>query len=121
MSSSSPRPVVHTFFMLVRTTPRWLALPPGERFAFVGAKVAPLLAAHPAVSMRYYDAEAFSARVTDVIVWQTAELREYQTIVEKLRETEFWGTYFDVVELVPAVENAYATHYQVAPLGAGGA
>ncbi|MGL5928858.1 MAG: darcynin family protein [Dermatophilaceae bacterium] len=33
--------------------------------------------------------------------------------------SKFWSTYFEVVEILPAIENAYATHYEEAPYGAG--
>jgi Darcynin, domain of unknown function len=110
-------PVTYSFFMLVRTTDAWLALPPPQRFAFLRAQVEPRLRAHPAVTLRFFDAEAFSARVTDVLLWQTTSLGAYGALIEGLRETAFWGVYFQVVEIVPAVENAYATHYGEAPLG----
>jgi hypothetical protein len=108
----------HTIFMLVKTTPAWLALAPGDRFAFLGAVIVPVLAAHPTVSMRFFDAEFYSARVSDVIVWETADLPAYRRLIEALRETAFWGTYFEVGEIIPAVENAYAAHYDVTPVGA---
>jgi Darcynin, domain of unknown function len=110
------KPITHSIFMHVKTTPEWLRLTPPERFAFADAHVRPLLAAHPAVSMRFYDAEAFSATSTDVLVWETDDLMAYQSIVEGLRETLFWGTYFDIVDIVPAIENAFAVHYDVEPL-----
>jgi hypothetical protein len=48
-----------------------------------------------------------------VIVWETADLGAYRSVVEGLRETAFWGEYFDVAHIVPAVENAYANHDRV--------
>jgi Darcynin, domain of unknown function len=111
-------PLTHTFFMMVKTTIAWLALSPKQRFGFMGAKIEPILKRHPAVRMRFFDSEAFSSRITDVIMWETAELAQYQAVIEELREIEFWGVYFDVVEIVPAIENAYAAHYDVPPLGA---
>jgi len=110
-------PITHTFFMMVKTTNTWLAKPPKERFAYLGSAIEPILKQHPAVKMRFFDAEAFSSRVTDVIVWETQAIGEYQAIVEKLREIEFWGTYFEIVEIIPAIENAYAAHYDTKPLG----
>ena len=114
-SADSSPAVNHAFFMLVRTTVAWLKLTPKERFAFVGAVIRPLLAKHPTVSMRFFDAEAFNAQVTDIIMWETADVMAYQAIVEDLRETMFWGTYFEVVTIVPSVENGYAIHYGVDP------
>ncbi len=107
------KPVNYAFFMHVRTTRDWLKLAPRDRFAFVGEVIRPLLAKHPKVSMRFFDAEAFSAEVTDVILWETAEVMAYQAIVEDLRETMFWGGYFEVVGIVASVENGYAIHYGV--------
>jgi chlorite dismutase len=104
----------HVFFMHVRTTPTWLALPPRDRFAFLDDVIRPLLARHPKVSMRFFDSEGFSADVSDVLMWESPEVMAYQAVVEELRETKFWGTYFDVVQIVASVENAYAIHYGVA-------
>jgi hypothetical protein len=102
--------------MLVRTTPTWLALTPTDRFAFHGDAIAPILGRHPDVSMRFFDSEAFHAGYSDVVMWETASLLSYQAIVEELRETSFWGTYFEVVDIVASIENAYALHYEVEPL-----
>lgn len=110
-------PTTHSIFMLVRTTPEWLALPPKERFAFLDTTIRPILRAHPAVRMRFFDAEAFSARVSDVVMWETEDLGAYDSVVEALRETPFWGRYFEITEILPAIENAYARHYGVAPVG----
>jgi chlorite dismutase len=112
----SPPTVNHVFFMLVRTTPTWLSLTPDERFAFLGEGVAPILDRHPDVSMRFFDSEAFNADYTDVVMWETRSIMSYQAIVEELRETPFWGTYFEVVDIVAAIENAYAMQYDVDPL-----
>jgi hypothetical protein len=38
-------------------------------------------------------------------------------IIEKLRETPFWDTYFEVVQIIPSVENAYADAYNQKPVG----
>ena len=106
----------HAFVMLVRTTPTWLRMPPPERFAYVDETLRPLVARHPDVHLRYFDAEAFSSRYTDMLFWETADVLAYHAVVEALRETLFWDTYFEIVEIVPMIEDAYATHYGVDPL-----
>lgn len=121
MSSTieTPAPQAATEFaylMLVRTTTEWLRLAPPERFAFLDGTIRPLLARNPGVHLRFFDAEAFSARCSDVLLWETADVLAYQAVVDELRETLFWDTYFEVAEIVPMIENAFARHYGVAPL-----
>jgi hypothetical protein len=117
-AAAEPREAVaFTIFMQVKTTAAWLALSPAERFEFLGNTIEPILKKHPSVSMRFFDTEFYTAEVTDVIVWETKSLAEYQAIVEALRETPFWGKYFDVVSILPGVENAYADAYDQAPVG----
>jgi hypothetical protein len=108
----------YTIFMLVKTMPAWLALNPAERFAFLGETITPILRRHPAVRMRFFDVEAYSARSSDVVMWQTETLAQYESVVENLRETRFWDDYFAVLDILPGRENAYADHYQVAPIQA---
>jgi hypothetical protein len=105
-----------TIFMLVRTTPEWLALSPEKRFGFLGEAILPILGRHQGVALRFFDAEAYSARVSDVAVWTTRDLPAFQSIVEELRETKFWGAYFEIVEILLSVENGYAAHYREAPV-----
>jgi Darcynin, domain of unknown function len=115
MENSEKKPLTFTIFMLVKTTNTWLKLNPQERFAFLDKTIQPILKAHPSVKMRFYDSEAFSGKASDIIVWETADLRSYQHLVEQLRESVFWGTYFDVLDIIPSIENAYAEMYGVKP------
>jgi hypothetical protein len=114
--TTTSKELKHVFFMLVKTTIAWLQLSSKERFAFLDAAIAPILKKNPTVKMRFFDSEAFSGHYTDVVMWETAAVQDYQFLVEELRETLFWGTYFEIVEIIPAIENAYALFYQVEPL-----
>ena len=107
----------YSMFMLVKTTNAWISLTPKERFAFFDSDIEPILEAYPTVKMRFFDTEGFNSRVTDVIIWSTKNLEQYQLVIEKLRESKFWGTYFEIVEILPGIENAYAQSYGVAPYG----
>ncbi|MGL5819692.1 MAG: darcynin family protein [Phycicoccus sp.] len=109
-------PANHVAFMLVRTTTTWLGLRPDERFTFLGETITPLLARHPTVRMRFFDSEAFTGEFSDVVMWETTDLLAYQALVEDLRETAFWGHYFEIRQIIPSIENAYARHYDVDPL-----
>ena len=115
-TEAAPRPF--TVFMHVKTTDAFLALPPAKRLEWVSEAMVPVLKEHPQVRMRFYDAEFYSADTTDVIVWETVDLDAYQSVVERLRETRFWGPYFTVRSIVPARENAFADFY--GPSGAVG-
>jgi hypothetical protein len=42
----------------------------------------------------------------------------YELLVEDLRETPFWDRYFQIVEILPGVENAYAKNYNRTPVAA---
>lgn len=107
----------YSIFMLVRATPQWLALSPKERFAYLDAEIQPRLAAHPAVAMKFWDVEHMNARVSDVILFETRDLRQYRSLIEGLRETLYWGHYFEILEILPGIENAYADQYDVEPYG----
>lgn len=119
-ATGSANPLAHTIYMLVRTNPAWLALEPKARFAFFQTEILPTLKATPSVTMRFFESEAYNARVTDILVWETADLPAYWSIVERLRETPFWGHYFEIVEILPSVENAYVRHYGVDLLAPAG-
>ena len=107
----------YSIFMLVQATPNWLGLKPPERFAFLDEEIQSRLASHPAVRMRFWDVEHLSARVSDVILFETQDLAQYRSLIEGIRETKFWGHYFEVLEILPGIENAYAQHYSVEPYG----
>ncbi|WP_267425486.1 darcynin family protein [Methylobacterium sp. GC_Met_2] len=108
-----------TVFMLVKTSPEWLALPIDDRFARLRETFEPILRRHAdTVRLRFYDAEFYTARLTDLWVWDTTDHHAYERVVEALRETAFWDRWFAIVEIIPAVENAYATNYGEAPLAA---
>jgi hypothetical protein len=115
MDNTTKPTLTFTIFMLVKTTAIWLRLTSQSRFAFLDKTIKPILAAHQTVKMRFYDSEAFSAKASDIIVWETTDLYAYQHLVEALRETDFWGTYFEVLDIIPSIQNAYATMYEVEP------
>ncbi|MBY8887776.1 darcynin [Streptomyces sp. PTM05] len=103
-----------TAFMLVKTTPEWLALTVTERVEAFTTQVLPAIEAKTTgVRSRFYDTEFYSARVTDVWMWEAEDHHAYQLLVDALRETPFWDRYFEVVELLVGTENGYARTYGV--------
>lgn len=105
----------YSIFMLVRTTPAWLALKPEARFEWLDEHIQPLLAKYSTVKMKFWDTEHFNARISDVIMFETQDLAAYRMLIERMRETDFWDTYFQIVEILPGIENAYADAYDVKP------
>ncbi len=104
---------VFTIFMSLKTQGAWLALDRQQRQDFLGATVRPILTRYPQVRLRYYDAEAFTGRYTDMAVFETADLKAYQFLVDALRDTPFLGLpYYEVVDIVMAVENGYRAYNQ---------
>jgi dolichyl-phosphate-mannose--protein O-mannosyl transferase len=108
---TTTKELTQTYFMLVKTTNAWLQIPVKERFEFKANIITPILQKYPAVKMRFFDSEAFSGHVTDVLMWETSNVMEYQFLIDELRETLFWGTYFEVVEIIPAIEDAHLLSY----------
>jgi hypothetical protein len=110
--TSSVKEAVLTVFMLVKTTPEWLGFSVDERFRLMHEHIEPVLKKHAGqVSMRFYDIEFYSARVTDLWMWEASNHHAYELLVEDLRETPFWDRYFEIVEILPGVENGYARNY----------
>lgn len=102
-----------TVFFLIRASSEWLKLSPTERNGFVGSALRPILQRYPQVGLRYFDAEAYSADVSDVLVWEFESDRAYEAVVESLRETPFWNHYFEVLKIIRCVEDGFARHYGV--------
>lgn len=96
-----------TAFILLMTTPEWLALDRAERAAIAAPAFA---AAFPdeTVRLRYFDAEAFSGRVSDVAMIQATTPEAYYFAIERLRDTPlFTVPYFRIVEIIPAYEDGF--------------
>lgn len=106
-----------TAFMLVKTTPEWLALTVQERVEAFTTQVVPTIKSRTTgVRSRFYDTEFYSTRVTDVWVWEADDHGAYQFLIDALRETPFWDRYFEVVDLLVGTENGYARTYGVEPV-----
>jgi hypothetical protein len=108
-----------TVFMLVKTTPEWLGFPVDRRHELARTQLTPILKKHETgVRLRFFDVEFYSARVTDIWMWDANDHHSYELLVEELRETPFWDRYFEVVEILTGVEDAYAKNYDRAVLTA---
>jgi hypothetical protein len=101
-----------TVFTLVKTTREFLGVSIDTRFALIKEHLEPLLLKYKdTVRLRFYDVEFYTARVTDIWMWEAASHQAYELLVEELRETPLWDHYFAILEILPGVENAYANNY----------
>ena len=117
--SMEQREIALTVFMLVKSMPEWLGFTSEEQLTLLATHIEPILKKHhPKVTLRLYDVEFYSARVTDLWIWEATDHLAYELLVEDLRQTPFWDRYFQIVEILPAVENAYAKNYNRTPLSA---
>ncbi len=106
-----------TVFMLVKTMPEWLGFTIDHRFELLSEHIEPILKKYKDnIRLRFYDVEFYATRVTDIWVWEARDHHAYQLLVEDLRETAFWDRYFQIVEILVGVENAYAKNYGRAPI-----
>jgi hypothetical protein len=82
----------HLAFLHLTALPAWLSMSREQRDELVEREVAPVLAAHPAVRVRWVDVEAFSAESSDVLVAETDDLRAWNRLVEALRDSPLFAT-----------------------------
>ena len=99
----------YVFFLMLRATPAWLALSRLQRRDIADQHLRPLLAASgDKLTMRYFDAEAFTADCSDVMMTETADPKLHYYFMEGLRDSPLITVpYFEVVRIVPAIEDGY--------------
>ena len=100
-----------TFFVHLTATAAWRSMPRRNQRAEMAAQLTPLLARHPRVAIRWFDAQAWSARPSHVVVAHTADPQAWTDFVQHARATTLWAVpYFEVELIVPAVEDVFAEH-----------
>ena len=103
----------YVFFILLRATPAWLRLSREQRRAMNAEHLVPLLAGGEAIRMRYFDAEAFSADCSDVMMVETDDPTRHYFFMEHLRDSPmFTVPYFEVEQIIPCIEDGYVQFEQ---------
>lgn len=98
----------YVFFTLLRATPAWLRLTRERRRVLAAEHLAPLLAGNGGLTMRYFDAEAFTALCSDVMMTETDNPQNHYFFMERLRDSPLISEpYFEVVQVVPAIEDGF--------------
>jgi hypothetical protein len=101
----------YTFFVLLKATPQWLRLTREERGALADEHLVAVLSQMPQLTMRHFDAEAFTTVCSDVMMIETPDPRQYYFFIEKLRDSPLVTTpYFEIVQIIPAIEDGYRAY-----------
>jgi hypothetical protein len=96
-----------TIFVTLNATPQWLQHPPEERDRIASECLSEVMV-DGRVSMRFFDAEALCGTCSDVAVFETTDMMAYYFTMERLRNTALISApYFEVVSIIPAVENGF--------------
>jgi len=91
--------------------PSWLRLSRPARAEVVATEVEPATAAHPECSIRWIDAESMSALCSDVMLVETTDLRSWNHLWERLRDSSLFAEpYFELVSIVPGIEDGYVDY-----------
>ena len=99
----------YTIIVTMTATPAWLALSRAERNHFTTTLLQPLfIQCSDSVQVRFFDAEAFTARCSDVAIFTTLDLKAYYFLMEQLRDTPlFTKPYFLLNDVIIGLENGY--------------
>jgi hypothetical protein len=99
----------YAILVTMKYTPAWLALPRAERNAFNDKFVNPIFGRyHDRVKVRFFDAEAFSAKASDFALFETGDLKQYYFLMEELRDTPlFTKGYLELCDVLTGIEGGY--------------
>lgn len=96
-----------TVFLMLMASPEWLALDRQKR-AQISSAAFDAAFQDPCVSFRFFDAEAFHAKISDVMVITADTPQNYYFAIERLRDTPLVAAnYFQIVDIIPAFEEGY--------------
>jgi hypothetical protein len=99
----------YTYFVLLRAMPAWLSLSREERRSLANQHLNATLARFQGrLTLRYFDAEAFSAPCSDVMMIETRDPQHHYFFMEQLRDSVLFGVpYFDVLNIISSIEDGY--------------
>jgi hypothetical protein len=101
----------YAFFVMVTATSKWLQLARPERARLAEAHLIAPVRDRPGLSLRYFDAEAFSARCSDVMMLETDDPASYYYFIEALRDSPLISeSYFELVEILPTIEEGFKAY-----------
>ncbi len=103
----------YTFFVHMNATKQWLSLSRQAREQYFSTVQTEIFARYPSVSVRLFDVEAFSAKCSDIAVYETDNIQAYYFLIEALRDSKVYTVpYFEVVDIFPAIENGFLEYQE---------
>lgn len=98
-------------FVCLRALPSWLRLPRPERERIATAALLPALEGR-SVTLRHFDAEAFSADCSDVVLFEADDAVQFNGVMEALRDSPLFAEpFFDLIRIIPTIEDGFR-HYE---------
>lgn len=98
----------YTIFVLARATPAWLRLTRDEHKQFATTEFANCLVDFPSVTLRLFDAEAFTSVCSDVFMFTAPSLPDYCAVMDRLRSSKIMTEpYFEFIETITSVEDTF--------------
>lgn len=106
--------VRYAFFLHLRALPQWLRLPRSERGVLAQQHLLNLVPRYEGrLTLRHFDAEAFSAPCSDVMLVETADPVLHYDLMERLRDSPLiTHPYFEVLQIIPTIEDGYQAFEQ---------
>lgn len=96
-----------TVFVLLKTTKEWLRLERTERNRIADSVLSTVLS-DSTVTLRMFDAEAFTTKCTDVAMFQAEDMQSFYFTIERLRDSKLITTpYFEIVDIIPTIEDGF--------------
>jgi len=101
-----------TVIILLNATPAWLSLSREDRDLYFRNEIVPIFERYQSRStIRFFDSEFFHAHVSDYILVETSGFKDYQYLMEELRDTKIYSVpYFEVKDIITGIENAFQSY-----------
>ncbi|WP_428330584.1 darcynin family protein [Mucilaginibacter sp.] len=99
----------YTILILVNATNQWLSLPRAERDEFVEKELQPILKKYSSsCNVKLYDSDFTHPAVSDFLIIETNDLKEYGYMIGYLRESKTFAVpYFEIKDLIVGVNNNF--------------
>ncbi len=99
---------IYTFFVHLNARKEWLKLNREDRNSYFNELKHDVFEKYPDVIIRLFDAEAFTVLCSDIVMFETENIQNYYFLIEELRDTKIYTEpYFDVISILPAIEDGF--------------